>query len=166
MRLLSAAFSALVVVLCFGLASCGSGSAEPDASAKPSASPTPTATPPTKPANWNEPTPEAAADFVGYWIDVFNFAYATGDLTELKKISGPDCEACNVAIEVISKVYGAGGYVKGNSWSAGEITLEIEPEGVFVTMEIAAEPGELTQSKGALPTRLEPMERTFYAWVD
>ena len=61
------------LVLALGLAGCGSGSGGPDTAAKPSASPTPTATLPAKPANWNEATPEAAADFVGYWIDIQNY---------------------------------------------------------------------------------------------
>ena len=166
MRLLSAAFSALVVVLCFGLASCGSGSAEPDASAKPSASPTPTATPPTKPAGLDESTPEGAAAFVYYWIDVFNYANTSGDLSELKLISGFECGACTTAIDMIAETSEAGGHVSGNEWLARNIQIQPEGDSFFVTAEIVSDAGVLVESSGASPKRIKPHTSTMFMWAD
>lgn len=160
-------FTAFVVfVFGFVLASCGSDSGGPDVDSTPSASPTPTLSPPTKPANLHEATPESAADFVNYWIQSLNYSYATGDLEELVRISGSDCEGCKAAIEMISEIYGAGGYVKGNAWSVRELELDVEPTHVFVTMDVFAESGVLMKSKGAESIVLEATERIFNALVE
>lgn len=159
-------FTAFVVfVFGFVLASCGSDSGGPDVDSTPSASPTPTLSPPTKPANLHEATPESAADFVNYWIQVLNFAHATGDLKELRLVSKADCEGCNVAIEMIAEVYGAGGHVSGNAWSTDELELKVESTAIFVTMTVSAAHGELVNAKGQEPVILEAMESKLYAWV-
>ena len=73
-----AALLALVVV-----AGCGGDPEPKEPKSVPTASTTPTATPPTMPAQAKENSPEGAAAFVKHYIDVFNYASNTGDVTEL-----------------------------------------------------------------------------------
>lgn len=160
-------FTAFVVfVLGFVLASCGSDSGGPDVDSTPSASPTPTLSPPTKPANLHEATQESAADFVYYWIDVFNYANTTGDLVELKGISGPECGGCNTAIEMITETYIAGGHVLGNAWLARELEVRSEANSVFITAEILSDSGVLVEKAGMSPKRIKPHRSTMFMWAE
>ncbi|NLC98923.1 MAG: hypothetical protein GX678_07590 [Actinomycetales bacterium] len=144
-------------VLGFSLASCGSGSNGPDADAAPSASPTPTATLPAKPKGKVEPTAESAAQFISYWIDVQNYAFATGDYELLESISHPDCEGCNVLLDAIFEIYEEGGYLQNNQWSLNEFIAKPHDGGIQVTGTIQASKGELFYAGETTPTELKAM---------
>lgn len=127
---------ALVAVLCVGLlAGCQDDpkpkvadptTPAPSTSGLPTTSvPTTTSTPtPTGPV---EP-PEAALNsdsgakaFVTYYIDVFNFAEASGDTTLLASLATDHCAACSGYVRAINKAYDGGGRIEGGQLTLGEL---------------------------------------------
>ena len=77
------------------------------------------------PAQASEDSPEGAAAFVKHYVDVFNYAAATGDVDELSRLSSPDCTGCQKYIDLYRDTYAAGGYFKGGDWKIGELKLRI-----------------------------------------
>jgi hypothetical protein len=76
------------------------------------------------PAQASEDSPEGAAAFVKHYVDVFNYAAATGDVDELSELSSPDCEGCQKYIDLYRDTYEAGGYFRGGDWKIGDVELE------------------------------------------
>lgn len=107
---------------------------------EPTASATPTAVAPTMPKQAGEDSPEGAAAFVKHWVDVFNYAAATGAVEELSRLSSPDCKGCQNYIQLYRDTYAAGGYFKGGDWTLGELSVESDNDETFATakVEVAA----------------------------
>jgi hypothetical protein len=150
-------FGGIVLATALTLAACSSDPApkEPEPSATTSAAPTPTATLPTPPAQASEDSPEGAAAFVKHYVDVFNYAAATGDVKELSRLSAPDCEGCQSYIDLYRDTYEAGGYFKGGDWKIGELDLRIDESTTYVTTVAETEPGpdrESAEDEEALST--------------
>ena len=133
----------LAAVLILLLSACDSGSdqATPQEPTASSSSPAPTATVPTMPAQAAEDSSEGAAAFVKYYVDVFNYAAATGDVDELSRLSSPDCDGCQRYIDLYRDTYEAGGYFKGADWTLGDLKLQVTDSATFVTTTAATEPG-------------------------
>lgn len=114
------------IALVFALAACSSAPQprEPTATTTPAPAPSSTATAPAMPAQATEDSPEGAAAFVTYWVQVSNYAAATGDVTELARISSPDCTGCQKYIDLYRDTYEAGGYFKGGDWTISDIEFE------------------------------------------
>lgn len=103
----------------------------------PSATPTPTATPPSLPPQASEDTPEGAAAFVSYWVEVSNYAAATGDVDELSRISDPDCSGCQSYIDLYRDTYEAGGYFRGGDWELGELGLRTSELETLISTDLS-----------------------------
>ncbi|MFB8368497.1 DUF6318 family protein [Pseudarthrobacter sp. NPDC055928] len=127
----------VVAAAAVALSGCNSGSGpnstgtSPSVSATesvtPSATPTPTAA--YKPADATGPaqnvpvpvlpevakteTKEGLEAFVGYWYSTLSYAYETGSVEALEKISGPDCANCQAAEKVIRNWYTEGRWLAG-----------------------------------------------------
>ncbi len=119
----------------------------------PSATPTPTATPPSLPPQASEDTPEGAAAFVSYWVEVSNYAAATGDVDELSRISDPDCSGCQSYIDLYRDTYEAGGYFRGGDWKLGELALKVGADQTFATTTVAVAAGEAKSDSDSRATR-------------
>lgn len=132
---------------------------EPD----PSVTPTSTATPPPMPEQATEDSPEGAAAFVDYWVDVSNYAAATGDVTELSRISSPDCSGCQSYIDLYRDTYEAGGYFKGGDWTPQNVEVETVNESQQVFVSISAPSGSHRKSahSSEMPTVPEQSELIF-----
>ncbi len=94
----------------------------PAASPSETASPTPTpdaAAPPERPdmSQVDAATAEAVAT---YFLELYPYVYATGDLTEWKALSHPECIFCASVISNVEEMV-----AKGNSASGGNITANI-----------------------------------------
>jgi hypothetical protein len=66
------------------------------------------------------PAPEVSSDgvegakaFVRYYSELLNYAYATGDSRELRRLSSDACLACQRSINAIRHIYEAGGRAEG-----------------------------------------------------
>lgn len=135
-------FGGFFIALALVLAACSGDPQprEPDpTTAAPSA--TSTATPPAMPAQASEDSPEGAAAFVTYWVQVSNYAAATGDVTELSRISAPDCSGCQKYIDLYRDTYEAGGYFKGGDWKLGTLSIEVSDSESFATTTVAVGAG-------------------------
>jgi hypothetical protein len=125
-------FAAWVVApLALGLAlvtGCQSNPAPPpmaSTSTAPSLSPTPTPAAPTMPPEAKGTSKAAAKAFVRHWIDVLNYAGATGDVAELEQLSLSSCESCSGIVKRIVDTYSDGGRIDGAGWSV--LVIEAVP---------------------------------------
>jgi hypothetical protein len=89
------------------------------------------------PPQASEDSPEGAAAFVKHYVDVFNYAAATGDVEELSRLSSPDCDGCQSYIDLYRDTYKAGGYFKGGDWHVDEMKLQRDPKETFATTTVA-----------------------------
>jgi hypothetical protein len=110
------------------LAGCQSNPAPPplDAAPSPTASspsPSPSATPPAMPAEATGTSRAAAKAFVRHYIDMVNYAMATGDTGPLVQSSAEDCESCSAVAENISSLYRSGGRLEGKGWRVADLMI-------------------------------------------
>jgi hypothetical protein len=101
---------------------------EPD----PSATPTSTATPPPMPEQATEDSPEGAAAFVDYWVDVLNYAAISADVEPLRAISDAQCHSCQSLIDSLASPPSS----EAPQLPAWEI-MSVEPSITEVTATIA-----------------------------
>ena len=133
MAQLRVALAALVAL--GGLAACD-GDPEPEI-ADPTSSPTaPSASPvsettsptassgpeePPLPATATENSDAGALAFIEHWVDLLNYAGATGDTEALAALSHDRCEGCQSLVKLIDDTYSGGGRIEGGSWSIGPL---------------------------------------------
>ena len=65
---------------------------------------------PAKPSQMNEESPEGAASSVRYFLDLYRYAYVTGNTTELAAMSEDQCKFCHSAIDNATNLHKAGGW--------------------------------------------------------
>jgi hypothetical protein len=96
----------------------------------PTADPSPTpSTPVTSPVS-TTPTPPAMPDaakantkagaiaFVRHYIELINYAQATGDVDSFTEVDSPECRSCATARRALTDIYGAGGHIEGGELRA------------------------------------------------
>ena len=66
---------------------------------------------PAKPSQMNEESPEGAASSVGYFLDLYRYAFMTGNTTELAKMSEDSCKFCQSAISRATSLHATGGWI-------------------------------------------------------
>lgn len=94
------------------------------AEATTSPSPTPTApAEPAKPASWTTGSDDAAVDAAAYFMDLYNYVRATGDLTEWDALSDPGCEFCTNTHTRVAEVYSADGRLEGGTVAVADGSL-------------------------------------------
>ena len=65
---------------------------------------------PAKPPQLNEESAEGAAASVGYFLNLYRYAYVTGNTTELAKMSEEECKFCRSTIDNATTLHNAGGW--------------------------------------------------------
>ena len=65
---------------------------------------------PTKPKQMNEESPEGAAASVGYFLDLYRYAYMTGNTNELAAMSEDGCKFCQSVINNATNLHNEGGW--------------------------------------------------------
>lgn len=130
-------FGGIVLATALALGACSSDPAprEP-APTTPSTTAAPTQTVPTPPAQASEDSPEGAAAFVKHYVNVFNYAAATGDVEELSRLSSPTCDGCQSYITLYRDTYEAGGYFRGGDWKIGELRVQVINDETFATTTV------------------------------
>ncbi|QDB80006.1 hypothetical protein FE251_11910 [Georgenia wutianyii] len=96
---------------------------DPPGSVKPT-SPAPGPTPwpePTRPAAMDRDDIEGAKAAAQYFLELYPYVYATGDLDEWRAMSGPECQFCEGAAERATELFSAGGYGVGGEIAVLEI---------------------------------------------
>ena len=66
---------------------------------------------PAKPPQMNEESAEGAAASVGYFLDLYRYAFMTGNTTELAKMSEDGCKFCQSAIDRSTSLHAGGGWI-------------------------------------------------------
>ena len=69
---------------------------------------------PAKPSQLNEESAEGAAASVGYFLDLYRYAFMTGNTTELAKMSEDRCVFCKSVIDRANDLHKDGGW--SNKW--------------------------------------------------
>ncbi|GAA4287372.1 DUF6318 family protein [Georgenia daeguensis] len=130
-----------VLVLAGGIAACTSGGgAEPDptAGATGTATAPPSEDPPAERPEVEKPVPpetmarddvagaEAAAQ---YFLELYRYTYATGDLNAFQEMSHADCIFCSEVADDVSALYGKGGYVKDGAFTVERVSGQAPVEG-------------------------------------
>lgn len=134
-----------IALVALALAACTSQSPNPSASATASSSesvtqsppstptpppPTPAATPttdaqdvttpPARPDALNGPASEENAKAVGrYFMSLFPYAVATGDLEAWDALSGPSCKYCQSLRDAVAEIHDAGNHGTGGAFELG-----------------------------------------------
>ena len=65
---------------------------------------------PAKPQQMNEESAEGAAASVGYFLDLYRYAFMTGNTTELKAMSDDRCKFCKSTIDDANDIHSKGGW--------------------------------------------------------
>ncbi|UZN03037.1 DUF6318 family protein [Cellulomonas sp. S1-8] len=101
-------------------------SAEPTVTATESPTPTPTPTPtmdvtvpPERPEAMGTASADGAAAAARYFISLYPYAYATGDLAAWNELAATGCAFCDSTRDGVTRVHQGGGRVEG-----GTITVE------------------------------------------
>ncbi|MFC7404123.1 DUF6318 family protein [Georgenia alba] len=126
-RLAAVGAAALVVA---GLAACDGASGEPTEtpSETESATQTGSPTPEETPSAPESPTPDSRIEVedVGgaiaaaeYFLELYTYSRATGDLSAWREMSDPECNFCSNIAENTESRYSSGGHIEG-----GEMTIE------------------------------------------
>jgi len=65
---------------------------------------------PERPAGMDQNTPDAAIVVAEYFMSLYSYVYATGDLSDWQAMSDPDCGFCNNVITKVTELHDAGGW--------------------------------------------------------
>ncbi|MFO6453880.1 MULTISPECIES: DUF6318 family protein [unclassified Aeromicrobium] len=119
--------SAVLATLALTLSACGGDDPPPP---EPSTTATTRETPsvprpPDLPALASEKTATGASAFVGHYVQLLDFAALTGRVTELERLSEPDCKGCWYYIDLFERIHSSGGSVIGRRWTNSESTIHM-----------------------------------------
>lgn len=150
---------ALVVAGLLGATAACEDEPEPDIADPTTSAPTPTETTPSpSPTPTEEPlTPE---ETVRAWVDAWNGALRTGEVSTLQSLAAQDCRNCENYVATIRDVYTSGGEFSGGEWSVVELSAEENTSGetrVVVGMSVAA--GSTINAAGEEPVAFEAQRR-------
>ncbi len=146
--------AALVVVSllggCFGGES-GPAESPSAAAVEPSATPTRSPEPsppprperPQRPAAMDEPTKAGAEAAVRYFLELYDYAFATGKLDEFERLSDDACEYCNAIVDEVRQAVEDGLLTERDPSVVTDVSVvEIRPSEWF-TVEFRLQQGEI-----------------------
>ncbi len=163
-----------IALAALALAACTSQSPNPSASATPSMSPsathsapatptpsptpTPTTdaqdvtTPPARPDALDGPASEENAKAVGrYFLSLFPYAVATGDLTAVDALSGAGCKYCKHLRRIVTEIHDAGNHGTGGAYELGFTSAIQSGDGDFtVGIEYVETPSRTVAPDGSV----------------
>ena len=116
---------------------------------------------PAKPPQLNEESAEGAAASVGYFLNLYRYAFMTGNTTELAKISEDRCKFCQSAINRATSLHTTGGWIDKWEQNVANVTYYEKLEGrdynrVAVVVDYGAmtsHPGDGGSAKTSAPDK-------------
>lgn len=153
----------MAVLSVCGLAACTGGdsaappttpdttSAAPSPSETPSPTPTPdAATPPERPdmSTFDTQTAEAVAL---YFLQLFPYVYATGDLSDWNFLSHPECIHCTSVRTGVEEMFAQGNHSEGGLFTIGDVsTAQVSSDWWHVTIEMLQKPSTTVDAAGSV----------------
>ena len=116
---------------------------------------------PEKPDQMNEETAEGAAASVGYFLDLYRYAFMTGNTTELEAISEERCKFCQSTIDDANQIHNRGGWADKWEQEIVDITYYDRLEGYdYNKVKVVVNYGNMTSyyGDGKNPTTSDPIE--------
>ena len=149
----------LVTACTIAVAGCSADPDDQPTEATPS-SPTPTddqtkppgnqVTEPTLPADAEGSSIRSAKAFVGYYIDLLNYAMVTGD-TKTFRAAARNCEGCDRYADLFDRTYGAGGSATTSGWKVTSSVATDADSGTAVLADVSAAPITIQKTEDAEP---------------
>lgn len=84
---------------------------------------------PTRPAAMERDDIEGAKAAAQYFLELYAYIFATGDLAEWQSMSNPDCRFCRGAADRVQELFDAGGYATGGSFQVEDVAAELSSDG-------------------------------------
>ena len=104
---------------------------------------------PTKPKQMNEDTPEGAAASVGYFLDLYRYAFMTGNTNELATMSDERCKFCQSTIDDANDIHSKGGWADKWDQEIVDITFYEKLEGYdYNRIKVIVNYGKMTSYYG------------------
>ncbi|HEX2893408.1 MAG TPA: DUF6318 family protein [Marmoricola sp.] len=159
-----------VVVLLVALAGCG-GDPKSEPPPSPSPSTTPVSTTPSAPAMPDaakENTKAGAIAFVRHYVELINYAQATGDTSALAAVEDTGCASCARGRKYLDRVYRGGGHVAGGTWTIRTAQAKSSGENWAVTVVGDFAPSDVFLAANATPKHADggPTLTNFVVWND
>jgi hypothetical protein len=94
-------------------------------------------------------TKAGAIAFVRHYIDLINYAQATGDVDPLREAETSECDSCAKVRQSIEQIYRTGGTITGGAWHPAINSALHNSDGSWlVTGYITFDPQKVTRSSG------------------
>ena len=104
---------------------------------------------PAKPQHMNEESPEGAVASVGYFLDLYRYAYMTGNTTELAAMSDGQCIFCKSAIDNSTKLHAEGGWKDKWEQKFSDVSFHEKVEGNnYNRVDVTASHGQIVKHPG------------------
>ena len=104
---------------------------------------------PAKPEQMNDQTREGAAMTAWYFLELYRYAYMTGDTTELAKMSDDRCQFCKSVIDRATKLHEDGGWTDKWDQEITNYTYYEKIEGYdYNELDVTANQGKVVSHPG------------------
>ena len=104
---------------------------------------------PAKPPQLNEESAEGAVASVGYFLDLYRYAYMTGNTTELAAMSDGQCIFCKSAIDNSTKLHAEGGWKDKWEQKFSDVNFHEKVEGNnYNRVDVTASHGQIVRHPG------------------
>lgn len=111
--------------------------ATPTASVSPTASPTPDASvKPVRPAAMDQVSAAGAEAVARYYVAMFPYVFATGDLVEWKAMSHPECQFCAGVVKDAEAMFAAGHHSEGGTFEITAVRARDVTPGYWYAAEV------------------------------
>ncbi len=108
---------------------------------------------PGRPRGLDDATESGAATFALYWVQVSDYAAATGDTSRLAEISAKSCDPCNDFINLYRTTHKAGGSFSGGKQDFADVSVRrVSANKMFVYAKVTAQRGLVKSSSDASPS--------------
>ncbi len=125
----------------------------------PSSSPTPVVLP--LPSEAAQATPEGAAAFARYYLDVIGSAFATADPSRLDELSAPGCGGCDALIAAVQELQEQGRKRVGGEYIVTSVAAPPVEEGdVIVEIAYKRSAGQVVDAAGEVRASAPPVPVT------
>ena len=116
---------------------------------------------PEKPEQMNDQTREGAAMTAWYFLELYRYAYMTGNTTELAKMSDDRCQFCKSVIDRATKLHANGGWADKWDQEITNYTYYEKIEGYnYNELDVTANQGKVVSYPGGgeKPSVTEPKD--------